>query len=41
VTHEIMPRKGIGNIRLLQPLLSAHRLVEPMTDTTIAVLVPM
>jgi hypothetical protein len=38
--HEIMPRKGIGNINLLRPLFPRHVLVEPQPETTLAVLVP-
>jgi predicted O-methyltransferase YrrM len=37
---ETVPRKGIGNVGLLQPWLSNHRLVEPLPDTTLALLVP-
>ena len=38
--HEIMPRKGIGNVRLLQPRLPKHRLIEPFEGSTLALLVP-
>lgn len=37
---ETVPRKGIGNIRLLQPWFPSHVVVEPLPDTTIALLVP-
>jgi hypothetical protein len=37
---ETMPRKGIGNVRLLQPHLPTHVLVEPYEGTTLALLVP-
>jgi predicted O-methyltransferase YrrM len=37
---ETMPRKGIGNIRLLQRTWPSHCLVEPMPETTLAALVP-
>lgn len=37
---ETVPRKGIGNVRLLQPLLPHHQLIEPRPDTTLALLVP-
>jgi len=37
---ETLPRKGIGGVRLLQPLLPHHVLAEPMTGTTVAALVP-
>lgn len=35
-----VPRKGIGNARLLQPHWPTHRIVEPLPDTTLALLVP-
>lgn len=38
--REIMPRKGIGNVRLLIPKLPMHVLVEPRPGTTLALLVP-
>lgn len=38
--RETVPRKGIGNVNLLKPHLSKHVLVEPMQDTTLALLVP-
>jgi hypothetical protein len=37
---ETVPRKGIGNVELLKPWLPSHRLVEPPTGTTLALLVP-
>ncbi len=37
---ETMPRKGIGNMRLLSPVWPAHRLIEPFPETTLAALVP-
>jgi hypothetical protein len=37
---ETVPRKGIGNVRLLIPMLKRHRLVEPLPETTLALLVP-
>jgi predicted O-methyltransferase YrrM len=37
---ETVPRKGIGNIRLLQPRWPEHVLVEPLPDSLIALLVP-
>lgn len=37
---ETVPRKGIGNIRLLQPRWPKHVLVEPLPDSLIALLVP-
>jgi hypothetical protein len=36
-----VPRKGIGNVRLLIPMLKRHRLVEPLPETTLALLVPV
>lgn len=39
-TLETMPRKGIGNARLLQPNLPKHRLIEPFEGSTLALLVP-
>jgi len=38
--HEIVPRKGIGNVDLLKPRLWKHVLVQPQPDTTLALLVP-
>jgi len=38
--HEIMPRKGIGNVQLLQPRLPKYRLIEPFEGSTLALLVP-
>jgi hypothetical protein len=38
---ETMPRKGIGNVNLLKPWLPKHRLVEPLPETTLALLVPV
>jgi predicted O-methyltransferase YrrM len=38
--HEIVPRKGIGNVNLLRPYLPHHVLVEPEPETTLALLVP-
>lgn len=38
--HEIVPRKGIGNMRLLAPVWPAHRLIDPLPETTLAALVP-
>lgn len=38
---EVVPRKGIGNMRMLQRQWSSHVLVEPIPDTTLAALVPM
>jgi predicted O-methyltransferase YrrM len=35
-----VPRKGIGNIRLLERFWPGHRLVEPLPDTTLAAFVP-
>lgn len=40
MTLETMPRKGIGNVRLLQRQWPSHGLVAPMPETTLAVLVP-
>ncbi len=40
VVHEIVPRKGVGNVRLLKPFLKRHVLVEPQDGTTLALLVP-
>lgn len=37
---ETVPRKGIGNVRALQPLLPRYALIEPPPDTTLALLVP-
>lgn len=37
---ETMPRKGIGNVRLLQPNLPHHCLIEPFEGSTLALLVP-
>lgn len=37
---ETMPRKGIGNVRLLHPNLPNHRLIEPFEGSTLALLVP-
>ena len=36
----IVPRKGIGNVQLLQPHLPEYVLIEPLPGTTIALLVP-
>lgn len=39
--HEMVPRKGIGNIKLLWPThLPKHSMIEPMPNTTVAALVP-
>lgn len=38
--HEIMPRKGIGNVNLLKPLFPTHTLIDPPEGTTLAVLAP-
>lgn len=35
-----VPRKGIGNVNLLKPRLSRHVLVDPLPETTLALLVP-
>lgn len=40
VVHEIVARKGVGNVRLLMPYLKHHVLVEPQEGTTLALLVP-
>lgn len=40
LTTEIVPRKGIGNVRLLHPRLPGYRLIEPPAGTTLALLVP-
>ncbi len=40
VVHEIVARKGVGNVRLLKPYLKHHVLVEPQEGTTLALLVP-
>ncbi len=40
VTHEIMPRKGIGNMNLLRAGLPQHAFIPPMDGTTIAALLP-
>lgn len=37
---ETMPRKGIGNVRLLQQQWPTHVVVEPMGESTMALLVP-
>lgn len=37
---EIMPRKGIGNVQLLMPVLHGYVLIEPQPETTLALLVP-
>lgn len=37
---ETVPRKGIGNVRLLERRWPSHGLVEPLSDTTLALLVP-
>jgi predicted O-methyltransferase YrrM len=37
---ETVPRKGVGNVRQLQPMLPAHVLVKPQPGTTVAALVP-
>lgn len=39
-TREMMPRKGIGNVRALQPVLYGYVLIEPQPETTLALLVP-
>lgn len=39
-TYETVPRKGIGNVRLLQKHWPAYRIVEPYPHTTLALLVP-
>lgn len=38
--EEIVPRKGIGNVRLLAPELPRHTLIAPLEGTTLAALVP-
>jgi len=40
LSWDIVPRKGIGNVRLLHPSLPSHELVEPLDGTTLALLVP-
>ncbi len=40
VVQEIVPRKGVGNVRLLKHYLKHHVLVEPQEGTTLALLVP-
>lgn len=37
---ETVPRKGIGNVHVLRPLLPTHVLIDPQPETTLAVLVP-
>lgn len=37
---ETVPRKGIGNVAALQPLLSRYVLIPPQPETTLALLVP-
>jgi len=37
---QTVPRKGIGNVDLLKPRLWKHVLVNPLPDTTLALLVP-
>jgi hypothetical protein len=37
---ETVPRKGIGNIRLLQQRWPSHLVIEPLPETTLALLVP-
>lgn len=37
---ETMPRKGIGNVRLLQPYWPAHVVIDPIGESTLALLVP-
>lgn len=37
---ETVARKGVGNVRVLQPHLPGHVLVKPQPDTTVAALVP-
>jgi hypothetical protein len=38
--HEVIPRKGIGNVQLMKPWLSGHVLVEPLQGNVLALLVP-
>lgn len=38
--QETMPRKDIGNVRLMGPRLPDHTLIEPLGGTTLALLVP-
>lgn len=40
VYYETVPRKGIGNVRLLQQQWPDHVIVETLTDTTVGLLVP-
>lgn len=40
VCFETVPRKGIGNIRLLQQQWPAYVVVEPLPETTLGLLVP-
>jgi hypothetical protein len=37
---ETVPRKGIGNVRLLQQRWPSHLVIEPLPETTLALLVP-
>lgn len=37
---ETVPRKGVGNVRLLYPRLPKHVLIEPFEGSTLALLVP-
>jgi hypothetical protein len=37
---ETVPRKGVGNVELLQPRLPGHTLVAPLAGSTLALLVP-
>lgn len=39
-SYETVPRKGIGNIRLLQPHWPDHMVIEPRPETTLALFVP-
>ena len=37
---ETMPRKGIGNVQLLQPQWPTHVVIDPIGESTMALLVP-
>lgn len=37
---ETVPRKGIGNVRLLQTQWPEYRVIDPLPDTTVALFVP-